>query len=190
MTSYYSQIQYVPNALTGERINFGVVAVDSQGCRFHFVRDWRRAAAFGGEDVGFLREFADDALSKGSSWFSLGTDNSPALIAEVLRHWHNKIQFTELRPSTKARDELLADVSALFLKGEVDSPDAVKLTGRGREKAVPPASEIERLTIERNMLLPALGALVAKLRAHGFADTYWYESELIAACAVLAKVRP
>lgn len=139
MTSYFSQIQYVPDPIAGERINVGVVAVDNDGCRFRFARDWRRAAAFGGQDVTFLREFAEDALSNGSEWFSV-RNGSQDTVARSLKHWQNKIQFSELRPSTKGRDDLLAEMAALYLH-EGPVTDAEPYRGRGRDKAVSAATK-------------------------------------------------
>jgi hypothetical protein len=139
MTSYFSQIQYVPDPIAGERINVGVVAIDSSGCVFRFVRDWRRAAAFGGQDVAFLREFAEDALSNGSGWFSVREGTREA-IARSLKHWHNKIQFSELRPSTKGRDDLLAEMAGLYLH-EGPAAGAEPYRGRGRDKAVSAATK-------------------------------------------------
>jgi hypothetical protein len=142
MTSYYSQIQYVPDPIAGEKINVGIVAVDPQGCVFRFVRDWRRAAAFGGQDVGFLREFADEAVEKGAEWFSIDHLGSPKGIATALRRWHNKIQFSELRASTKGRDDLLVEMASLFLRGaEVDAATSSQHVGRGRDKAVTSATK-------------------------------------------------
>src|SRR5271169_1868335 len=108
MASYFSQIQYVPDPITGERINVGIVTVDSAGSKFQFVQDWRRAAAFGGgEDVGFLREFAEEALKTGENWLSLDKLGSASIAAKTLSRWHNKIQFSDPLPSVKNGDELL-----------------------------------------------------------------------------------
>ena len=43
MTSYYSVVQYVPNPMSGERVNVGVIAFDGHAVRTRFLRNWTRA---------------------------------------------------------------------------------------------------------------------------------------------------
>ena len=137
MTSYFSQIQYVPDPITGERINVGVVAIDPTGCKFQFTHDWKRASAFGGENIDFLREFADEALSTGENWFTLMEESSAESLSRALGRWHNKIQFSAPMPSIKNRDDLLADVAPRLLHIELPSEEkAARHVGRGRERAV------------------------------------------------------
>lgn len=142
MTSYFSQIQYVPDPITGERINFGIVSIDADGCRFRFVDDWKRAATFGGEDVSFLKEFADEALTKGANWFSVSGVSAVGDVANVLGHWHNKIQFSSLLPSVKSSEALLSELAprVLHLGAPPDIESALRHRGRGREKAVSSAA--------------------------------------------------
>ncbi len=140
MTSYYSQIQYVPDPHTGERINIGLVAIDAHGSAFRFVSDWRRAASFGGEDVSFLREFAKEASDEGATWFRINESVPPEQLGKRLGRWHNKIQFTAPRPSVKARDALLESMSLLMLHiGGAEVQHVVQVS-RGREKVVSSAS--------------------------------------------------
>jgi hypothetical protein len=143
MTTYYAQIQYVPDPIAGERINVGIVALDEHGCTYKFVRDWRRAATFGGQEVGFLRAFADEAIETGGDWFSLRQIGNTEGVSTALRHWNNKIQFSELKPSTKGRDDLIAEMATIFLHGEtpVAEATATSYIGRGREKVVSSVSK-------------------------------------------------
>jgi hypothetical protein len=136
MTSYFSQIQYVPDPITGERINVGVVAIDAAGSAFQFVADWRRAAGFGGESVEFLREFAARAHENGSEWFV--ASHSVDELKRKLGGWHNKIQFSEPMLSVKKRDELLADVAVriLHIEPESGSVDPARPRCRGRDTAI------------------------------------------------------
>lgn len=55
MASRYSIVQYVPNPITDEWINIGVVAFDDNDVRVQFVNNWGRVQAFGREDINFLR---------------------------------------------------------------------------------------------------------------------------------------
>lgn len=121
MSSHYSVVQYVPDPVTGERINVGVVVFGDGGVRTRFLRDWRRVQQFGEEDVHFLRDFA----SRASDWGrpdipfpGLGTTIrlDEAGIREIAGRWMNSLQLTEPRSSLLSLDELLVDVAARFLR--------------------------------------------------------------------------
>jgi Protein of unknown function (DUF3037) len=58
MPGYYSVVQYLPDPVTDERVNIGVITYGDGGIRCRFLRTWTRVRMFGGEDVSFLREFA------------------------------------------------------------------------------------------------------------------------------------
>jgi hypothetical protein len=136
MTSYFSQIQYVPDPITGERINIGIVVVDPTGSRFQFVQDWKRAATFGGgQDIGFLKEFADEATTNGAAWLAKGSLASTETLTKSLGRWQNKIQFSKPLPSVKGYAELLEDLAPRFLHLTEVEP-ATPHRGRGREKAI------------------------------------------------------
>jgi hypothetical protein len=141
MTSYFSQIQYVPDPITGERINVGVIAIDANGCRFQFVQDWRRAATFGHEDISFLKEFAEEAVSKGIEWFAIGQTGSMEDLARKLNRWNNKIQFSTPMPSVKDRDQLLAEIAPRILHLESIRAETVRHKGYGREKVISSAAQ-------------------------------------------------
>jgi hypothetical protein len=138
MTSYFSQIQYVPDPITGERVNIGIVVIDSNGCQFQFVQDWRRPSQFGGEDVGFLREFAEEASRDGSGWFVAAGAAPSESLSHALSRWHNKIQFSPPMPSIKNRNDLINELAPriLHLSAEIETEDAARHKGRGREKAI------------------------------------------------------
>ena len=140
MTSYYSQIQYVPDPNAGERMNIGIVAVDAQGSVFRFVPNWRRAAKFGGEDISFLREFAEEAAEAGASWFGTGDVALPENLTARLGRWHNKIQFTAPRASVTHRDALLEAMSSLILRIGGENVSHIPQVARGRDKVVSSAS--------------------------------------------------
>src|SRR5512141_879657 len=58
MPSKYALIQYRPDRGRDERLNIGVIAWDADGAHVVFIESWERARLFGGQDVAFLREFA------------------------------------------------------------------------------------------------------------------------------------
>jgi len=171
VTSYYSQIQYVPDPIAGERINVGIVAIDTDGCEYQFVRDWRRAAAFGGQDVGFLREFAEEAVEAGSNWFSVS--GGPKTTAAALKKWHNKVQFSELRPSTKSRNDLLVAMTTVFLRGQGSDIDAAaRFVGRGREKAISTATQVLGAELRKRFGHAPRGLLQRDVVLRGHIETH------------------
>src|SRR5579859_2945783 len=75
MPSFYSLIQYAPNPVSGEAVNFGIVTFGEGGVRCRFVQDWRRVRNFaGGKDIRALQLFARDV--------QLAVGEQPSLPAE------------------------------------------------------------------------------------------------------------
>ena len=58
MPSRYCIIRYVPNPLTEERVNVGVIAYDDTQVRVRFLERWNRVKHFAGRDITFLRDLA------------------------------------------------------------------------------------------------------------------------------------
>lgn len=121
MPSYYVVVQYVPDPVSDERLNVGVVTLGDGVLRSRFLRRWARVRAFsGGRDISFLRNFAEEVRS-----WSPANERLPALddtvrvsetvLQEMARRWVNSIQLTEPRASTLDSEHLLADVAARFL---------------------------------------------------------------------------
>jgi hypothetical protein len=121
MSSYYTLVQFVPNSVSDERINIGVVVLGDGVIRSKFLSDWRRVQSFGGTtDTGFLREFATRVANWAPAQGELdgittGIHVSESQLAGFARDWKNSIQFTEPRASLLTPDELLADVSVRML---------------------------------------------------------------------------
>ncbi len=121
MISKYSVIQYMPSAISGERINIGVIAFDNEKARVNFVSHWRRVKSFAGEDVEFLKELAEEFRLLSSDQLALpGTELGPKLneelIAQITSSWANSIQLTSPRSSLKPVDELLSQTTNQFLR--------------------------------------------------------------------------
>lgn len=124
MPSFYTVAQYVPDPNTGERINFGVLTFGDGLIYARFLqgsRAWRRVRSFGGEDVRFLKEFADRVSRdmEGKSRFDL-TGADPVLtehrLMSIIGEWANAIQFTRPRPSMLPASQLIDDIAPQFLR--------------------------------------------------------------------------
>lgn len=120
-SSYFTVVQYVPDLVADERINIGLIAVRGEKIKGRFIRNWTRIRTFGGEDLSFLKEFADRV----GKW----TPAEPPIPAfdqeirlteqglrEVAGSWSNSIQFTELRASVLTPDQLLDELAPKFLR--------------------------------------------------------------------------
>lgn len=121
MTAKYTLIQYVPDPIAEERVNVGVVTWDKKHIYSRFLADWRRVRSFGGEDIGFLRDFAKNFPEMTSPQMPLqGTGGIPDLdvshLEKMVRDWGHSIQFAEPRGSLKSAQALLYDIAPLFLR--------------------------------------------------------------------------
>ena len=148
MASRYSIIQFSPNAVSGERINIGVIAFDQQSARVTFVSNWKRVKAFAHADVTFLKDLAQEFQLLASDQLALpGTEFGPKLneqlIQQITSAWANSIQLTPPRSSLKAVDDLLTSISSQFLTQPIiherpyrDRRSAVSLARNTLQKAL------------------------------------------------------
>ena len=112
MTARYTVVQYVPDPMAGERINFGVITWDDEAICSRFVTDWRHVRSFGKEDIGFLRDFVDavaGATSKQLGLPAIGETEEldSSRLEKMIGTWGYSIQFAEPRGSTKNAEALL-----------------------------------------------------------------------------------
>jgi hypothetical protein len=122
MASFYSVIQYVPDPIADERINFGVFVFDEQEIRVRFLNNWKRIYCFGDENVEYLRDLTlriENATDEGLFI------PDEALIAElslqerllkISQEWQNVVQIMPPRKSLGELEVVLDEVSKLFLK--------------------------------------------------------------------------
>lgn len=103
--SYYCLARYVPDPIKAEAANFGVFVLTGGNAKFHCVSDWTRLRKFGGEQIDFLKEFAQSAKKIHDEQF----------VRHIATNWRNSIQFTEPRPSLMAPEELLIHAARTFL---------------------------------------------------------------------------
>jgi hypothetical protein len=100
-------------------INIGVVAWGEGKIAAQFAKDWRRAKAFGREDISFLRDFVEkvEASAQGHQQL-LALDSSTVdakQLEQIVTDWGNSIQFSELRTSLRPPEEVIRDVSSIYL---------------------------------------------------------------------------
>jgi len=156
MASRYSIVQYVPNPITDERINIGVVAFDDNDVRVQFLNNWSRVQAFGREDINFLRSFAkrmNFAASEGLLFPGDEPDGTPKheRLKKIARGWINSIQFTEPRGSLDNVENLLEDIAQTYLVNVVSAK-----TKRNRHDAARITTSLIRNTLRSYDDKPAL----------------------------------
>lgn len=144
MTARYSIVQYVPDPIADERINFGVIAYDAEGTHASFLTSWSRVDHFGREDTRFLREFArqvQDAIR------GVGAPFTVEELERMVGGWVNSIQFTPPRASLKAAPALLEEAFARFLV----NPQRNRRLTRDRRAAVSLATRGVRGALESHL---------------------------------------
>src|SRR5437588_4011038 len=105
MTAFYTVVQYVPDPVSDERVNVGVLAFGDGKVRARFLSNWSRVAQFGrSSDVAFLRDAA--------SSLAAATEDD---IRSAVASYADVIQLSEPRGSLLQPEELLQDISARFL---------------------------------------------------------------------------
>src|SRR6266568_2936131 len=146
--SFYSVVQYVPDIVTDERINVGVLVFEGNVIRSRFLRNWKRVQVFGGEDVAFLRDLAQRAREWSSEDLTLpgmasGARLNEEGLAKLAAEWHNTVQFTPPRASVLPPDDLLVDVASRFLHDQArrkprfrDRPTAARLAATSLRHAL------------------------------------------------------
>jgi hypothetical protein len=116
----YTVLQYAPDLLTDEKINFGIVVVgivgnDSVFHRYQFLDDWENVLRWfsgeGNDDTDLLRDLISEITGA----------SKPLTYADLHRWWddsrRNVIQATYPLPSTEASAEvLLPQLVDRFLK--------------------------------------------------------------------------
>lgn len=120
MVTRYSVIQFSPNAVSGERINIGVIAYTESESKVAFLSNWRRVRVFSGGEVEFLKEFADEMKALVSKQLPLPAFPGPANIespslVDAAASWQNSITFTPPRASVRDVQDLIPRLSKEFL---------------------------------------------------------------------------
>lgn len=175
MSTLFTIVQYVPDTLADERMNIGVIVVEGGQIEGRFLRQWNRVRTFGGEDISFLREFAERV----NKWtpdhpeipgLAAGVRLDKEGLQEIVGRWHNSIQFTPLRASLSPREQLLDELSAQYLRhaprkrvGFRDRRRAAQIAFRELEDAFLPVLGLDtKAKIARN------ASIQGKLDEHDF----------------------
>ena len=117
MPSHYSIVQYVPDPISDERINVGVIVTGDSGVvRVRFLSHWQRVRQFGLSDVSFLREFARAIEMRQGELDLSQTQWTEPVLRRLSSEWMRSIQFTEPRASLKDVDSLFEEIVVRFLR--------------------------------------------------------------------------
>jgi hypothetical protein len=122
MPSYYSIVRYVPDPVTDERLNIGIVVYGEGKVLSRFLGNWGKARIFGGEDIRFLREFAEEIELRQLNLFTTEGRWDERTLQTISSHWKNSIQLSEPKASLKSPDELLLDVSSRYVREQTHRP--------------------------------------------------------------------
>ncbi len=104
MPAHYSVIQYVPDPVTGERVNVGVVAYAEGEVRAKFLTNWQRVKSLWGKDC--LERERIEALFE-------GIDQDRLL--EMIDTWHSAIQLTRPCGSIRTLNDAIEEAARRFL---------------------------------------------------------------------------
>jgi len=122
MPSYYSIVRYVPDPVTDERLNIGIIVYGEGKILSRFLGNWGKARIFGGEDIRFLREFAEEIEQRQLNLFTTEGRWNERTLQTISSHWKNSIQLSEPKASLKSPDELLLDISSRYVREQTHRP--------------------------------------------------------------------
>lgn len=199
MVTRYSIIQYVPDPIAGERINFGVIVFDDEQIRVQFLDSWKRVNCFGSENIDFLRDFVSRIkISTTEGLFVPGedvTDRSKSeRLLEISASWKNMIQITPPRKFLGEIESVLDEVAAIFLKEPL--PEA-KPTFRDRKAAARITKVTVREVLNRRFdpdlvrnLLNSTNAFLGRRESHQFDATVINERPYFGVHGVSFEIHP
>jgi hypothetical protein len=116
MSTQFVVIKYVPDPVANESVNIGLLAVSEGVSRVHFVSDWRRARAIGGQQARYLLEFAREFEAGQEQVFGAGTSWSYESLKRYCSKWQNAVQLDAPRTSLRTLDSLFPELLRLYLK--------------------------------------------------------------------------
>lgn len=176
MPSKYTIVQYLPDPVTDERINIGVIVVGEGRIETRFLENWERVSAFAaGEDIQFLRDFADRVQDTDPQQLGLPSlDGLASLDTEHLLQlpgeWINSIQLTDPRGTLRDPATAVDELAARFLR--VQSRQGRRSQAyRDRRRAGAIAFEEVRAALSRHHAegyLQRTGELTGKVERHRF----------------------
>jgi len=199
MVSRYSIIQYVPDPIAGERINFGVIAFDDEQIQVRFLENWKRVHCFSQENIDFLKDFAHRMEGAINNGLMVPGEESSDLthqerLLKISQDWQNSIQITSPRKSL-GEVELVADqISGLFLKEPLPE---VKSTLRDRQAAAKITKVMVRHVLKKRFnpnlvsnLLNQINKLPGKRESHQFDATVMNGRPYLAVQGISFEILP
>jgi len=199
MVSRYSIIQYVPDPIAGERINFGVIAFDDDQIQVRFLEKWGRVQCFSQENSEFLKDFANRMKEATSSGLMVPGEESSDLsrqerLLKISQDWQNSIQITPPRKSLGAVELVADQISGLFLKEPLPE---VKSILRDRTDAAKIAKVMVRDVLQKRFkpdlvknLLNKTNELPGKRESHQFDATVMNGKPYFAVQGISFEVHP
>ena len=175
MPCHYTIVQYVPDPITDERINIGIMVTDGEHVRAQFLHNWRRVAQFAPGNIRFLKDAAKELThSVAPQMILAGTEVGPRTTHEILhgyiRDWCNSIQFTPLRFSMLDAEAVLNHNYERFLQQPATSrrngitrSDVLRSTVSSVEAAIR-----DDLRINARNLIQCRTPLPGRLRSHSY----------------------
>lgn len=151
MPSNYTVIQYVPDPVSGERVNVGVIAFSEVRILSKFLDKWGRVSRFAEQEIGFLQDFADDIRNMTSDQLEpeqlVGEGRlKEQQLREMVDSWMNSIQFTEFKASLLPVDELLEEAAQRYLR-----EPKIQERARGRRTAAKLAAASVQAALEEEI---------------------------------------
>jgi hypothetical protein len=191
MPSRYTLIQYRPDPASDERLNIGVIAWDAEGAHVVFVESWEHVRLFGGQDVAFLREFAQSVQDR------LPEEMAPIveeLTEELVQQWigdlAHGVQLSPVEGAQEGAGKLISSLAARFLY----SPSPRPKKRRGRRAAASHAYRAIKTALQKQPIGAGLLArlhrpLAGKLGEHVFDVVLANDKPLAAVGAISFETR-
>lgn len=138
--SNYIVIKYIPNPLSDEGINVGVIAFSGDQVRAQLTDDFSRARAFAKADPKLLRATLSDIRQ-----LIVQNALTESKIFRMCDTWKNEVQFTAPRASIQSVEQLLREATAQFLPVATQLP-IVQRVGKRRAVKIAVESLTGRIT--------------------------------------------
>lgn len=171
MPSRYSLIQYRPDPASDDRLNIGVIAWDADGAHVVFVESWEHVRLFSGQDVAFLREFAQSVQNR------LPDEMAPIveeLTEELVQRWigdlANGVQLTPVAGAPEGAEKLVSSLAARFLYSPPPKPKrrGRRLAASHAYRAIKSALQPKKKPNGTGLLVRSHRPLEGKLGEHVF----------------------
>lgn len=159
MTTHYSIVQYVPDAIRDERVNIGVVAFSENQIESQFLTNWQRVKQFGGNER-FLKDVARNLSRIEAGQF-----------ASLVNNWTQSVQFTKPAASLLSVEELLIDATRRYL---VD-PQVTQRAYRTHSEVVNQSVRALQQAVSQQISRPAARIVKKNVPFRGHFDSHQFD---------------